>query len=125
MSKGSIYTTAGALIGSNATVKHRYPTTNSVKKVRQVKMKSSLKEKLRNWLMDTVSEDKSVYVEEDRLQSEGIRLQVYKASGGYVVETRGYDRKTDRSHHTMHVITESEDLGERLGKIIMMEALRG
>ena len=54
-----------------------------------------------------------------------MRLQIYKASGGYVVETRGYDRKMDRNNYTMHVIKEEEDLGERLGKIVMMEALRG
>lgn len=58
------------------------------------------------------------------MQSDGIRLQVYKASGGFVVETHGYDRKTDRNHNTIHVVTEEEDLGDRLGKIVMMEAMR-
>ena len=89
-------------------------------------MKLSLKRRFRNWLMDTVEaeEDRNIYVEEDRLQSDGIRLQIYKASGGYVVETRGYDRKTDRNLSSMHVITESEDLGDRLSKIVMMEAMR-
>jgi hypothetical protein len=53
-----------------------------------------------------------------------MRLQIYKASGGFVVETRQYDRRTDRHNNTMHVVTEEQDLGQALGKIVMMEALR-
>ena len=91
-------------------------------------MKLTLKQRFRNWLLDADVPDEApqdIYVEEDKLSSDGMRLQIYKASGGYVVETRGYDRKMDRNNYTMHVIKEEEDLGERLGKIVMMEALRG
>ena len=119
---------AGYALGQKATnVKIPHIGLNKVKKVRRIEMKLSLKQRFRNWLMDTDSEveaDRGIYVEEDRLQSDGIRLQIYKASGGYVVETRGYDRKTDRNLSSMHVITESEDLGDRLSKIVMMEAMR-
>ena len=91
------------------------------------KMKLTLKQRFRNWLNN--DSDEPDYVVEDiepaRLDSEGMRLQIYKASGGFVVETRNYDRRTDRHNNTMHVITEGEDLGEKLGKIVMMEALRG
>lgn len=91
------------------------------------KMKLSLRQRLRNWIMrddDDYAEGVSVD-ETPHLESDGLRLQVYRASGGYVIETRSYDRKNDRNHNTMHVITDAEDLGERVGKIIMMEALRG
>jgi hypothetical protein len=91
-------------------------------------MKLTFKQKFRNWLMDDGSvpdPDQDIYVEEDKLQSEGMRLQIYKASGGFVVETRSYDRRKDENAHTMHVITEEADLGDALGKIVMMEALRG
>ena len=88
-------------------------------------MKQTLKSRLRNWLFDEEKEsDAGIYVEEDKLQSEGIRLQVYKASGGYVVETRGYDPKTDRNRTSLHVVTDEDDLGDSLGKIVMMEALQ-
>jgi 3-methyladenine DNA glycosylase Mpg len=53
-----------------------------------------------------------------------MRLQIYRASGGYVVETKAYDHHKDRNFHTMHVITEDQDLGDALGKIVMMEALK-
>ena len=99
------------------------------RKIRKEHVKKTFKQKLRNWLFDDDKDSPdqvigSLSIREDRLESDGIRLQVYKASGGFVVETRGYDRKTDRSLNTMHVITEQEDLGDRLGKIIMMEAMR-
>jgi hypothetical protein len=53
-----------------------------------------------------------------------MRLQIYRASGGYVIETRSYDHHKDRNINSMHVITEDQDLGDALGKIVMMEALK-
>jgi hypothetical protein len=96
-------------------------------RVEEKPMKLTLKQRLRNWLLESPDEPMSqdVYVEEDKLQSDGMRLQVYRASGGYVVETRSYDRRSDRNNNTMHVITDDQDLGQALGKIVMMEALRG
>ncbi len=103
---------------------------SSIKPVRRIRkekeMKLTLKQRFRNWLNDSNEiEDNSMYVEADKFSSDGIRLQIYKASGGYVVETRGYDRKTDRNNSSMHVINDDQDLGDALGKIVMMEALRG
>ena len=94
---------------------------------RKEKVKLSLKQRFRNWLNDDNDSDvpHQLTVSEDKLSSEGMRLHVYKASGGFVVETRKYDHKMDRHNTTLHVITETEDLGDRIGKIIMMEALRG
>jgi hypothetical protein len=65
-----------------------------------------------------------MYVEEDKLSSDGMRLQIYKASGGFVVETRSYDRRSDRNNNSMHVITDDQDLGEALSKIVLLEALK-
>ena len=99
-----------------------------ISRQQEQKMKLSFRQRLRNWIMrddDDYAEQLVSVDETPHLESEGLRLQVYRASGGYVVETRSYDRKNDRNHNTMHVITDDEDLGERIGKIIMMEALRG
>ena len=94
---------------------------------KEKKMKLTFRQRIRNWLMrdNNESDISQIVAEEVQFQSDGMRLQVYRASGGYVVETRSYDRKNDRNHNTMHIITDDEDLGERIGKIIMMEALRG
>ncbi len=95
------------------------------RKIRKEKVKLTFKQRIRNWLnSDEYEQDVPQLVEADRLSSEGMRMQIYKASGGYVVETRSYDHHKDRHHNTMHVITEDQDLGDALGKIVMMEALR-
>ena len=92
------------------------------------KMKLSLKQRLRNWLMDEGCDD-DIYVpqaimETPSLDSEGMRFTVFKASGGFVIETRTYDRRKDESNNKIYVITENQDLGQELGKIITMESLR-
>lgn len=98
-------------------------STRRLKKVKKVKL--SLKQRFRNWLNnDDYEQDIPQLVEADKLSSEGMRLQIYKASGGYVIETRSYDSHKDRHHTSMHVITEDHDLGDALGKIVMMEALK-
>ena len=98
---------------------------NSPRKLRKVKkVKLTFKQRIRNWLNNDYEQDIPQIVEADRLSSEGMRLQIYKASGGYVIETRSYDSHKDRHHNSMHVITEEQDLGDALGKIVMMEALK-
>ena len=90
-------------------------------------MKLSIKEQIRNWLMKDNDERELVYAEDCEsvdLHSQGFRLQVYSASGGTIVETTKYDRKSDENRHSLHVVTEDKDLGEELSKIITMEQLR-
>jgi hypothetical protein len=97
------------------------------RKIRKQKVKLTFKQRIRNWLnSDEYEQDvpQLVSASEGLLSSEGMRLQIYRASGGYVVETRSYDSHKDRHHNTMYVITENQDLGDSLGKIVMMEALK-
>lgn len=54
----------------------------------------------------------------------GIRFQVYKAQGGYVVETSTFDRQRDRHVNGLHIINDGEKFGDRIEKIITMEALK-
>jgi len=97
-----------------------------------------LKLKLRNW----VNSAQDVYSEETKMATinsigigraipshsldsdKGIRFQVYKANGGMVVETSMYDRHKDRSHNSLHIITDDKDLGKEIGRIITMETLK-
>jgi hypothetical protein len=94
------------------------------------KMKLTLKQKIRNWLMnDDIDDYESVSLAIDdsgpSLDSDGFRLQVYKANGGVVVETRNYDRRRDENRNSLYVVTEDKDLGAEIGKIITMENLKG
>ena len=54
----------------------------------------------------------------------GMTFSLYKASGGYIVEYRQYDRKTDRNDNQLHIINNDDDLGEKIGQIITLELLR-
>jgi hypothetical protein len=53
-----------------------------------------------------------------------IQFTVYSASGGRVVETRQYNRKTDRSVTGLYIITSEQNFGAEIDKIITMEALK-
>jgi hypothetical protein len=115
----------GQAIGYAQQTVSKVSSVRPARKIRkEKKMKLSLKQRFRNWLNSDELEQDSIVVEADRLASEGMRLQIYRASGGYVIETRSYDRRKDENFINMHVITEEQDLGDALGKIVMMEALK-
>jgi hypothetical protein len=54
-----------------------------------------------------------------------LQFTVYVANGGRVVETRRYDKKTDRNTNGLYVINNDADFGKEIDKIITMESLRG
>lgn len=53
-----------------------------------------------------------------------IRFNVYKATGGTIIETSFYDRHKDRHNSSLHIITDDQDIGKEIGKIITMETLK-
>lgn len=63
-------------------------------------------------------------VQPRRLDSHGINFTVHRATGGFIVEYHQYDRKNDRSEHTLHIVHEEEDLGNELSKIISFQSLK-
>lgn len=96
----------------------------NIRKAKKVKL--SFRQRIRNWLMrnDEEADGPQLVSTESSLSSEGLRLQIYKANGGYVIETRHYDRRKDHHFINMHIVTDDQDLGDALGKIVMMEALQ-
>lgn len=60
----------------------------------------------------------------ETLSTEPIRLSIYRANGGMIVETRVYDRQKDRSQNQLHIVGHDQDLGHSIAKIITMESLR-
>jgi hypothetical protein len=92
-------------------------------------MKLTFKQRIRNWLMDDSADhysNASIAIDECsvNLSSQGFRLNIYGASGGTIIETTKYDRKSDENRHSLHVVTDDKELGEELSKIITMEQLR-
>lgn len=114
------------LTSAKAYTNQKVSAIRPARKIRKEKVKLTFKQRIRNWLnSDDREEDVPQLVStSEGLSSEGMRMQIYRASGGYVIETRSYDSHKDRHFNTMHVITEEQDLGDALGKIVMMEALK-
>jgi hypothetical protein len=94
------------------------------------------KRKFRKWIMDyepaAGGDDpygspiaKNAMVGGGTLNSEPtMTFTIYSAVGGKVVEFRRYDRRTDRSDHTVYVIPGDEDFGTRISKIATLESLK-
>jgi hypothetical protein len=91
-------------------------------------MKLTLKQRIRNWIMDDSDDYSGNVISVDRdgpnIQSQGFRLNVYGAAGGTIIETTKYDRQKDDHRHSLHVVTDDKELGEELAKIITLESLR-
>ena len=62
--------------------------------------------------------------EEPRISATGIKFEVYRANGGTIVETRRYNRKNDDTIYELHVITDTQDVGQAIGQIITIESLK-
>lgn len=114
--------------GTAVTSAKQHRSISPARKIRKKQMKLTIKQKLRNWIMsDDYETDYSgnvISVDERHLSSDGMKFELFKASGGYIVETRYYDSKGDRHHNKLHIIKDENDIGEELGKIITMESLR-
>ena len=79
------------------------------------------------WSMNDHNQDRAeIAISEDtcRISASGIRFEVYRANGGTVIETRRNDRRTGDSVYELHVVASDQDIGEEIGKIITMEALK-
>jgi hypothetical protein len=72
-----------------------------------------------------LSSAKYATVEEDVTPwNDGLRINVKKMIGGFVVSFRVYDRKTDRTDDRAYIITDEQDFNAELGKMITMESMR-
>jgi hypothetical protein len=67
----------------------------------------------------------TVRTREDFEGDEGLNMQLHKAIGGRIVSFNHYDRKSDRSHRKVYIITDEQDFEQELSKIITLESMRG
>lgn len=58
------------------------------------------------------------------LNSRGVQFTLFSATGGTVIELREYNENTDRLNNVLYVISSDKDLGQELGHIVTMEALK-
>ena len=96
---------------------------------------SWLKKKLYHWINSAYNDEavicegpgigRSMSMVTSTLDSDrNIRFNVYKATGGTIIETSFYDRLKDRHNTSLHIITDDQDIGKEIGKIITMETLK-
>ena len=60
----------------------------------------------------------------DGVEIEGIRFTMMPANGGYILQSRHYDRKRDDHAFSTHLIHDGEDIAEAVGRIVAMEIYR-
>jgi hypothetical protein len=53
-----------------------------------------------------------------------LSFKIYNATGGKIVEFNSYDRKTDRAHNELYIITDEEDFGPAIMNIAVTHRLR-
>jgi hypothetical protein len=64
-------------------------------------------------------------IEEDSAPwQDGLRINIKKVIGGFVVSFRTYDRIKDRSDERHYIITDEQDFNTELGKTITLESMR-
>jgi hypothetical protein len=90
---------------------------------------------LRNWLTnfdsdqperENISRTLSKVRESNEPDHEkSLNFRVWFANGGKVIQTNRYDHHKDRNLTSMYVITDEQDLGREIDKIVTMESLRG
>ena len=126
-----------AIMGAKVSAKRHkmnqiYGTVTAVTPVRkhQAKGPNMFKRMIKGlitWSMTDHNQDRAeIAISEDtcRISASGIRFEVYRANGGTVIETRRNDRRTGDSVYELHVVASDQDIGEEIGKIITMEALK-
>lgn len=87
-------------------------------------MKKWLRKKLWNLMHSTEPQIAVNLVSESRIQSDGMNISIYNATGGTIVEFRRYDRVKDRSDNKMYVVPAGEDFPEKFANIVSMEMMR-
>jgi len=107
-------------------------TRKRLERERKEKMKLTIRQRLRNWLLATPEDEPDLvlnkYAEDDdedfRVDHESaIHFAVIPAAGGKIVQIRYYDKVKDRNLTKLHIITPDEKLEEALAHIFQIEVL--
>ena len=62
-------------------------------------------------------------IADQRIDAVGINMKLHVANGGYIIEFQRWDNAKDRHFNELHVINDSENLGERLSEVIVQYIL--
>lgn len=89
-------------------------------------MKNSWRQKLANFIMPDPDYNEKCIPDENiyNILSVGIVLRIHRANSGFVVEVRNYDSSTNLETGSIYIITDDQNLGEELGKILLVNRLK-
>ena len=76
----------------------------------------------RNYVGDTIKSGR-LGIADQRIDAVGINMKLHVANGGYIIEFQRWDNVKDRHFNELHVINDSENLGERLSEVIVQYIL--
>lgn len=86
----------------------------------------NIKQAIKNWLYSDerliACNDQDSYRQLN--QPPSLNFNLYHANGGMVVEFRTYDQKTDRTNFSTYIVTDEDNIGEKISKIITLELLK-
>jgi hypothetical protein len=83
-----------------------------------------LKRKVLHWAWDIDSDPIEVGRDGRVLETNSIRIDVYKGSGGIAIETVTYNKVKDMSFVGFYIVHDDDKLGDQLSKIITAESLK-
>lgn len=87
-------------------------------------MIKNLRRKLGFWLLDSECDPMEVGRDGRVMESNSMRIDIYRGSGGIAVETCVYNSKRDENHIGFHIVHDDQDLGQALSKIITVESIK-
>jgi hypothetical protein len=87
---------------------------------------------LRNWISNFDADESVRLTKASAVQAnksigdhrDSMDFHICRATGGYIVEFNTYDRKRDENNRNLHIITDEQDLGDSIAKIVTIEMLR-
>lgn len=62
--------------------------------------------------------------QEGSISGQNIQFRVFSAQGGRVIETQRYDSHRDRHMTGLYIVTNEQEFGKEIDKIITMESLK-
>lgn len=84
-----------------------------------------LKRKFAYWLLDEDTPIVEIGRDYHRaLESEFMRIDVYRGTGGIAVETQVYNKKKDVNYIGFYIVPDDKNLGNELSKIITVESIK-
>ena len=70
------------------------------------------------------SPSRLIQIDEPSLNSDGMNIRVFGATGGTIIEFRRYDRNKDRTDNKMYVIPTEQNFNEQFSRIVSLEMVR-